>query len=403
MSPFRQALHLALLTLGIWHLDLNAQESQAIHTVNFPMTAERWEIVPSHAGAAKPDIQFTTQEGFPDGLLVVKSGSAALKSFDFQDGTIEFDFKALKQDIPGIEFRRQGSSAQKNAEEVYVRTLPDCRASNDCIQYTPIIHGFMLWNAYPQYQAQAFILDGWNHVKLVISGKRMNVYVNWLPTPVLTIGHLESESRRGGIAFHDPAIYANLRVMPDAVEGLTPRATSDPAASDAGYVHLWQLGPATSLQEGQTPAYADMPKKTAHWDAVHSGRFGFVNLTHNFHLDLDNPPPLAWIRTTVRSSSTQSKRLSMGWSGGAWIFVNGKLVAEGKNYYNAASERRMPDGRISTDNGSFDIPLKAGDNEVVVALYPSINDNRHSPNRYGWGVEMKFDDPQGLKLNLPSI
>ena len=61
----------------------------------------------------------------------------------------------------------------------YIRSLPDCRAENDCIQYSPMINAFMLWNVYPEYQKRAPVFpDGWNHVRLVVSGKRMNVFIN---------------------------------------------------------------------------------------------------------------------------------------------------------------------------------------------------------------------------------
>ena len=43
-----------------------------------------------------------------------------------------------------------GAGTKTNAEEFYLRTGPDCRAYDDCIQYAPVPHGFILWNIYPE-------------------------------------------------------------------------------------------------------------------------------------------------------------------------------------------------------------------------------------------------------------
>lgn len=265
-----------------------------------------------------------------------------------------------------------------------MRTFPDCRASNDCIQYAPVINGFLLWNAYPQYQTQAFILDGWNHIKLVVSGRRMNVYINHDPRPTLVVGGLESSSTEGGIEVRGPAMFANLTVTPDAVEGLPPQALPDPLSNDRGVLRQWQLGPLTAAHFGTAPTYAELPAGPNGWQSVTAGRFGMVNLNRNFPFS-PKPPSLTWLRSSVTSDRDQEKRVQMGWLGDAWVFVNGKLVTKGKNYYDPESERRDPDGRLDLANGGFDIPLKRGNNELVVVLYTSIHDDNHTPNRYGWG------------------
>lgn len=142
----------------------------------------------------------------------VKSGDIALNDLRLCDGTIEFDMKPLAEDIPGIRFRVRD---HQNAEEFYIRSLPDCRAENDCIQYSPVIHGFMLWNVYPEYQVKAPVFsDGWNHVKLIDSRKRMNVFINDAAQPTLEVGELLADTAEGGIELHGPALFANLTVTP---------------------------------------------------------------------------------------------------------------------------------------------------------------------------------------------
>ncbi len=371
--------------------------AEAAKTINIPLDAQHWQVANDGEGSAKPDLQFATHEGIPDGVLVMKAGGASLKDFVFRDGTIEFDIKSLEADIPGIQFRQQGPAGKQNAEEFYLRTFPDCRASNDCIQYAPVINGFMLWDSYPQYQTRAFVLDGWNHVKLVVSGKRMNVYLNNVATPALVVGNLESESVEGGIQFRGPAFIANLQVTPGATEGLPAQPTADPTAGDHGMVRHWQLGPLQASHFGRDPSYAELPKDSEPWKSVTAGRFGMVNLNRNFTANQD-PPALTWLRYTVDSDRDRSAPVSLGWVGQVWIFVNGNPVTQGKNFYYPDAERRAPDGRMSLENGSFPLPLHQGKNEVVIAMYAATRDASHTITRYGWGVEMRFDDPKGIGL-----
>lgn len=121
-----------------------------------------------------------------------------------------------------------------------------------------------------------------------------------------------------------------------------------------------------------------------------------VNLNREFAVRFE-PPPLTWLRTNVISDRGHKKHVSLGWLGQVWVFVNGKLVTEGRNLYDVEGERRDPDGRMSLENGSFDLPLQRGPNEVVIALVSSIHED-NTANRYGWGLEMHFDDVTGISL-----
>jgi hypothetical protein len=69
--------------------------------------------------------------------------------------------------------------------------------------------------------------------------------------------------------------------------------------------------------------------------------------------------------------------------------VNGERVFADKNLFMPASARKPPDGRLSLENGSFVLPLKAGDNEIAVAL---------ANNFYGWGLILRLDDLEGIQL-----
>ena len=362
-----------------------AGTSQAIS-----MTSSHW-----HSVSDKPDVQYVMQEGFPDGIIILKSGDLALNELSFRDGTIEFDMKPLSENIPGIRFRQRDP---QNGEEFYIRSLPDCRAENDCIQYSPVINGFMLWNVYPEYQKRAPVFaDGWNHVRLVVSGRRMNVFLNDSVQPTLAVAELLGNTQQGGLELHGPAAFANLVVTPGKTDGLSPVPLPDSLGNAAGIVHAWQLGPLTPLHYGSIPAYTERPQGPDAWKPVRSERFGIVNLNRQFRASKE-PPALSWVKTSVNSDRDQKKQVSLGWIGQAWVFVNGVLIDSGKNFYYPESERRSPDGRLSLQNGSFSIPLHTGHNEIVIALYSSVHDDARSRTTYGWGLAMRFDDMRGLTL-----
>ena len=121
-------LQMCLLTATICFLlpyPLLALESEVGTTQIVPMNSVHWRPV-----SDKPDVHYVTQEGLLDGIIVLKSEDLALKDFTFRDGTIAFDMKPLAEDIPAIRFRERDP---QNGEEFYIRSLPDCRAENDCI------------------------------------------------------------------------------------------------------------------------------------------------------------------------------------------------------------------------------------------------------------------------------
>ncbi len=319
---------------------------------------------------------FSRAEGFAHGLLTLKDdkSSAELAGTDIGDGTIEFDMKAVGDGMPGIRFRKRDDNS---AEEFYLRTQPDCQAENDCIQYAPVLQGNMLWNAYPDYQSKAPVRDGWNHYKLVLAGRHMEVFVNDSPMPTLTVGHLEGDALSGGLVLAGPAVFANVSVLTDEPD---PRSLTS-----------WHVSPPVPMAADTPPILAAAPK--GDWALLPADHDGQVNLARRYGRPLDGALAAAWLKTTVTAEHDMVKKVSMGWLGEASVFVGGKLVFAGKNLYYPATERRFPDGRLSLDNASFDLPLRAGANDIVVVLG---NKFRADGSRYGWGLKMRLEDLAGI-------
>jgi len=344
------------------------------------MTADRWQT--------KENAEFLRQLGFYHGLMRLNTGNAVLKDITFADGTIEFDVNTIGRGAPGIAFRQQDDA---NFELLYLRPDPACPAFRACVQYTPQTHGVLLWDLFPQYQARAPLREnGWNHIKMVVSGRRMNVFVNDVPSPTLEVGSLEGDALKGGLRLQGPGTFANMVITPDAVEGLSPEPARDPLEGDRGLVRDWRLSAFSTLPNAKDAAYNEMPAASQAWKPIHTERTGLVNLSREYGLPVRAPNrAVAWLKTTITSDRKQTKNVDIGWTRELWVFVNGKLVYSGKNFFDSDSERKFPDGRCSLENGAFPLPLEAGDNEIAVAI---------ANNFFGWGLKLRVTDPEEVRL-----
>lgn len=354
--------------------------AQGAASIPIEMTAERWQT--------KENAEFLRQLGFYHGLMRLNSGNAVLKDFSFSDGTIEFDVNTVGRGAPGIAFRQQDEA---NFELLYLRPDPNCPAFGACIQYTPQTHGVLLWDFFPQYQTRAPLREnGWNHIKMVVSGRRMNVFVNDVPSPTLEVGRLEGDAMKGGLRLQGPATFANMVITPDAVEGLSPEPARDPLEGDRGLLRNWRLSPYSALPDGKDPMYNEMPGASQEWKAISAEGRGLINLSRQYGKPVPEPTrALAWLKTTITSDRKQTKKVEIGWTRELWVFVNGKLLYADKNFYDQESARKFPDARCSLENGSFSVPLEAGDNEVAVAI---------ANNFFGWGMMLRLPDPEGVHL-----
>lgn len=357
---------------------------------SMPLKAARW--------LATNNVSFVQKEAFPQGQMVMNAGKdnsevyARLKDVSFENGTIEFDVKPINDEWPTVRFRVRDSGT---AEEFYIRPGPDCAVAIDCLQYASKIRGRMLWDTNYQYQRPAPFRDNeWNHVKLVISGQRMDVYINHAAQPTLAVDQLEGEGGAGSVELQGPAIFANVVIASGDTEGLSPEPLPDPTASDRGYVRNWQMVGPKPLTGHAEPGIKDLPDLQAAWSPLRAERLGQVNLARRVDPIADRTTPrYSWLRANVHSERDQVKQVSLAYLRMVTVFVNGQPVFSGKNLYNTPSERKSPDGRLGLENGHFELPLKRGDNQIVVALRsntPEMGDH------YGYGFRFHIDDASGL-------
>ena len=195
---------------------------------------------------------------------------------------------------------------------------------------------------------------------------------------------------KGGLHLEGPGTFANMVITPDAVEGLSREPVKDPSDGDRRLVRDWRLSMFSALPKGKDPMYSELPGASQEWKNISTERNGLVNLSRVYGRPLPEPKrAVAWLKTTITSDRKQTKKVDIGWTRELWVFVNGKLVYADKNLWELDAARKFPDARCSLENGSFTLPLEAGDNEVAVAI---------ANNFYGWELMLRLGDPEGVLM-----
>ncbi len=344
------------------------------------------------------DATFTAGDHASDGVLEIGNGSVDVKDLIFHDGTIEFDMYMPQHGILGMRLRAQNRA---NGEAIYFRPQKNCDTSSDCLQYMPLEHGAFEWDLFPEYQSSAPIHTlSWNHFRVAVLGRRMRIYVNHSSKPALRVDHMEGGALSGGLTFGGPAKYKNLLITP-AKPSLDVAQTA-PERRD-GFLRHWQISTASVIPSvldtklnvpmGVQPPYASMPPDGKAWRTITAETKGLVNFSHEVGSAKDGAViSLAWAKTTVVSDKAQSKTVQIGWVREVWVYVNGTLVFAGRNI-DGLPAAKAADERISLENGTFQLPLKKGKNEIGIALDDNLPGNTQ---HFGWGMEMKLRDSKGI-------
>lgn len=380
---------LPLVSLGV-----KAQKSgtKAAQEIQIPMQPERWEYDTA-------DVEFITQENVR-AVHFKKGKPFILKNQQFSNGTIEYDV-AFGQGFPGIYFRM--SADRKNGDNFYLRyfgtTSPESRTT---LQYAAVIDDLSIWDLTDEYQAGAALrIPGWNHVKLVVSGKQMKAYVNDMSRPAMIVPGLEGGTTSGGIFFMGGEVtIANLVIRPDATEGLSPEQGYISAYNDPRYLRNWQVSQATDFAYGKeivpplpggVSENTSMPDSSTRWTVIKAEDRGIVNLTRLYGYEKGNGRRLAWLKTNIESDMAQERILNLGFSDEIWLFVNGQILYTDKNHFGSPGQK-FPRGRCTIENTTVKLPLKKGKNEILIGLAAYF---------YGWGIIARLDDTEGTHLPNP--
>ena len=349
--------------------------------LKFPFAATYWDT-------SSTKCAIVIFKGITALKMNANSNAVVLKRFDLSDGCIEFDTQPVKVNgfSPiGVYFRRK---SEKESEYLYFRTKTDDRKrDDDDIQYVPIIKGALPFNMYSHFDGPAdFHNDEWNHVKIVLSGTQMKVYVNNMKETVLDIPRLESNSNTGPIGFDGPAYFANVVIKPGDVEKVSPLEGIDPTRHDINYIRKWEMTSAKMIAEGKELTQRDLPSDTVKWFPIAAERRGIINLTRIYGACDTNR--FIWLRTKISSDKDQIVQCQLGFCDEVYVFANKKLIDADKNQFGLPLSK-YPNGCLNIDNSIINVPLKKGDNEVLIGL---VN------NFYGWGIVARLRSLKGLTL-----
>jgi hypothetical protein len=97
------------------------------------------------------------------------------------------------------------------------------------------------------------------------------------------------------------------------------------------------------------------------------------------------------LKAKLRAKSDQKTLLKLGFSDEVWVYINGQPLFIDKNIYRSTM-RKNPDGRISLENAAFLVPLKQGDNELLIGV---ANDF------FGWGIMARLDNLEDVEVIPP--
>jgi hypothetical protein len=202
--------------LALFANSLFAQQKQKIHDYKTIDPLE-W-VIPNSGGQG---YSFDTYKGAKSLLLKknfdnYKFGSVAYpKGLNFKDGTIELDMASTTgKDYLGLAFRIKDA---RHYETLYFR--PASSGTINAVQYMPEKKEDFNWWDYEadKYQAKATLpATGWFHVKAVVKGQTLTVYIDHQPKPGMIYKALDPTLNEGfvGFWFGNSAVcaYKNLIV-----------------------------------------------------------------------------------------------------------------------------------------------------------------------------------------------
>jgi hypothetical protein len=309
----------------------------ALETV--PFESERWTWE-----RAEP----TLTEHLGRTCVFVPDSMATMADVEFMDGVIEADFAVPpERGFHGVLWRAKDD---ENFESFFVR--PHQVGNPDAVQYTPVFNGISAWQLYhgPGYWAPvAFPLEEWFRIRVVFAGERAEVYVGDMDDPALAIRELKCpvEPGRVGVFVGGPGIHLSGFAY-DPTGSVEFRAPALPPVSTLdGVVPAWWISDAFAEEALAASApFLDRGRLAARtWSRLASEASGLVNLARVNGLRAGKNTVFA--RTAIRSARAQTKRLELGFSDRAVLYLNGQALYRGDDTYRSRDYRFLGASAIS--------------------------------------------------------
>ncbi|HJQ33101.1 MAG TPA: hypothetical protein VJ866_13015 [Pyrinomonadaceae bacterium] len=380
-----------LLLLSLSRLPASAQ-SAAPAAVGVDFDSARWQVYDPNA---------RREEYLGRRSLYLTSGFAVLKDAVFEDGVVEVDVATTGLvSFAGVIFRAESAD---DHEIVYLR--PFKSGQPDAVQYTPSFNGSAGWQLYSGkgYTAAAEIPhERWMHLRLEVSGLGLKVYLDNSDKPVLVNDDLRRGYGRGSLGLWgivNGAHFSNFSYTPrPAAERPAPK----PASFAPGILTKWELSEAFDVAQ-RDPETLPSPAELAamKWQAVSVEEPGMVVVDRYrrspSRSGVFNDPArrvgarperkVVFARATLYSDRDQLKRMSLGYSDEATIFLNGRPLFTGRSAYRYRDPGFL--GIMDVEDDAVYLDLKKGRNELVLGVAEYFG---------GWGFICRIDDPRGIRF-----
>ena len=313
-------------------------------------------------------------------------GIATLKDVVFENGIIEFDMAVTgERSYPGIVFRMAN---QDEYERIYVRPHLS-KVFQNVVQYEGTFNGLDSWQLYfgPGKSSSAEIpANRWFHVKVEVLNNQARLFLDNVPTPTLFIKELSHGLSKGTIGVWGPkdgsAYFSNFSYQ-EKNDLQFPHV--EPADLPLGMITDWELSQPKKLNGVD---YEVLPEsqgiKDLKWQKIKSLPSGLIDISRSYGR-LSQTPDIIWAKTNITSDKIQTKQFAFGYSDIISIFLNGKLLFTGNSSY--TSRDASFQGIVGLNDYIF-LPLKKGNNELVIALIESFG---------GWAF--MFQDVDAIYTN----
>ena len=353
---------------------------------------DRWKIT---------DPKAQVEEHLGRKSLHLTNGIAYLRDANFENGVIEFDVAAPTNLVSfvGLLFRLED---EENYELVYFR--PHKSGLEDAVQYTPVFKGAGCWQLYSgQGFTAATVIpkEQWIHVRVEISQLGGSVYFNDSEKPVLIIEDLKRGGSHGAVglwAFANGGHFSNFTYKASAAADGTKKAWSIPA----GIVPSWDLSESFDVKQRDieaVPSPSEM--KMMKWQRVDVEAPGMVVVDRYrkgpsvvpFFLQPGERTGkregrrMVFARGVVYSDRDQKKKMSLGYSDEATVFLNSEAVFTGKSAFRFRDPGFL--GIMNVENDAVYLDLKKGRNEILLAVAEYFG---------GWGFICRIDDMRGIRF-----
>ena len=308
--------------------------------------------------------------GDADGPIVT------LRDVEIEDGVLEVELAVgAGRSFPGVVWRARDAG---NCESFFVR--PHQVGNPDAIQYTPVSNGISSWQLYHGegfWSPISFPTGDWFRIRVAFAGTRAEIDVAGGRALLCELKRPVEPGRIGILAG-----AADLRVSELTYDASRPSvAVPTPAVESPGVITSWLVSdpfPETELAESTV-----VEGRT--WTPLGADPSGLLDLAR-LHPIRDGRDTV-YARAIVHSEHAQVRRLDLGFSDRALLYVNGTAFYRGDDSYRSRDYRFL--GSIGWWDSVF-VPLLAGTNELVVAVSETFG---------GWGVQARFADPSGLSFS----